>query len=338
MLGFALQLAERGLVPDCALRFGIRRLLADRLNTLTLSASERFIESLKHSPVALVPEKANEQHYTVPPEYFTEVLGPHRKYSCCDWSGARTLDQAELRMLELSAERAKITDGMRILDLGCGWGSFSLFAASRFPNSQIVAISNSSSQREFIESEASRRKLTNLQVITADMNVFEAPGLFDRIVSIEMFEHMRNYSVLFERLSRWLKDDGFFFMHIFTHRTFSYPFEEDGDDNWMGRYFFSGGMMPGATLPQRFHDHLIVQSSWHVSGIEYSKTCEAWLENHDARKSRILEIFHRAYGKTAEQWFHRWRLFYLACSELFHFNEGEEWFVTHYLLSKSSNA
>jgi cyclopropane-fatty-acyl-phospholipid synthase len=334
MLGLALAAAEKGYLPDPLIRFGIRSLLNQRIKSFDKSESARFVNGLSSSPIAIETDVANSQHYEVPSSFFDLALGKNRKYSSCYWDRATTLDDAETEMLELTAKRAEISDEMKVLDLGCGWGSFLLFAAEKFPNSEFTGVSNSSTQKEHILEQAKKRSLSNVKVITADMNDFQPGESFDRIVSIEMFEHMRNYQVLFERLSSWLKENGKFFLHIFTHREFTYPFETEGEDNWMGRYFFSGGMMPAHSLPNQFQRALKIENSWKVSGTHYAKTCEAWLANHDKNEEHILEIFKNTYGMKSAQWFNRWRIFFLSCAELFAFNRGEEWFVSHYLFSK----
>ena len=336
----AADLAESGFIPDSVIRLGIRRLVKDRKTQISSGGSEvravdldRFVAMMNHSQIALVPDLANEQHYEVPADFFTNVLGKHRKYSCCFWSnGAETLDAAEQAALEITCERARIADGMKILDLGCGWGSFALWAAGQYPRSQIVAVSNSASQREFIEHEAAARGLSNLRIITADMNDFQSDERFDRIVTIEMFEHMRNYGALFARISEWLTDDGLFFMHIFCHRDAAYEFIDAGPSDWMSRHFFSGGMMPSEDLPLRFQKHLTVVDNWIWYGTEYQKTAQAWLRNMDARKSEIMPIFESVYGeRDSYRWWMRWRMFFLAVSEMFGYDAGYEWRVGHYL-------
>ena len=334
---------EMGLVPDSVIRAGIRRLLerksveiksgdvefaADTLND--------FVDMMNRSPVALVPELANEQHYEVPSAFFGYCMGSHRKYSCCEWNEqTKTLTDAEALALQTTVERAGIEDGMRVLDMGCGWGSVSLYVAEQFPNSSVVGVSNSNSQREYITSQAAERGLSNLEIITADMNEFEAPGKFDRVVSIEMFEHMRNYGELFSRISNWLNDDGRFFMHIFCHRTTPYEFIDNGPTDWMSRHFFSGGIMPSVDLPLRFPNDLSIEERWSWNGDHYAKTCRAWLDTMDANRNHIMPILRETYGEDqADRWWMRWRMFYMACEELFAYDGGNEWFVSHYLFSR----
>lgn len=331
---------ERGLVPDSVIRAGIRRLCRQRLADIraddiefTAWSLDAFIEQMNRSAIAPVPERANEQHYEVPPEFFEEVLGAHAKYSCCYWgNGARDLDEAEARALEVTCEHAGIENGMDVLDLGCGWGSLSLWIAERYPDCSLTSVSNSRPQGDFIRAEALRRGLNNIEVLTEDMNRFSAPGLYDRIVSVEMFEHMRNYRKLFARLSRWLKPGGRFFMHIFCHRQCAYEFLDQGPGDWMSRHFFSGGIMPSDDLPARFQDDLRLLRRDRWDGRNYERTANAWLHNMDRRKARILPILERTYGaENAERWFQRWRIFFMACAELFAYESGREWFVSHYL-------
>jgi cyclopropane-fatty-acyl-phospholipid synthase len=337
---------EMGLVPDAAIRAGIRRLLAKRLleiqaGDLEASAIElnQFVREMCASDIAPVPELANEQHYELPAEFFTYALGKHRKYSSCYWeSDTQHLDKAEFDALNITCERAGIEDGMEILDLGCGWGSLSLWMAKRYPNSNITSVSNSSGQREYIESQAQQQELNSLQVITCDMNDFAAPGTYDRIVSVEMFEHMRNYQELFGRVNSWLKPGGGFFMHIFCHRHCAYAFEDNGPDDWMSRYFFSGGIMPSADLPLRFQRDLKLSDRWIWDGQHYEKTSNAWLRNMDKHKDMIMPILEQTYGKAdATKWFMRWRMFFMACAELFGYDNGKEWFVGHYLFEKGAS-
>lgn len=342
----AINWAERGLVPDYALRAGIRRLLEKRLQEISATDCETaaeieagFVAAMHEAPIALVPELANEQHYELPADFFRHCLGKHRKYSACYWADdTKTLDEAEALALQLTCEHATLSDGQTILELGCGWGSLTLWMAAHYPNSRITAVSNSNSQREFILAEAAARGLSNIEVITCDMNRFEAPGRYDRIVSVEMFEHMRNYRVLYGKVHDWLLPGGRFFKHIFVHRLTPYAFEVLGDDDWMSQFFFSGGMMPSDDLPLRFQEKLKLLNLWRWDGTHYEKTANAWLTNMDARADEIRPILEQTYGAdAADMWRMRWRIFYMSCAELFGYNNGQEWWVSHYLFERPSN-
>ena len=328
MTSLGINLAERGLVPLPALRIGIRRLLAKRLLEAAQDPNvSAFSAHLKESAIAVLPEKANEQHYEVPADFFELTLGPNLKYSSAYWpEGTASLSEAEEAMLRLTVQRADLADGQEILELGCGWGSLTLHMAQRFPNANITAVSNSAPQRRFIEARAPQ----NVRVITADMNELQLEKRFDRVVSVEMFEHMRNYRDLLHRICGWMKPDARLFVHVFCHRDYAYPFETEGDDNWMGRYFFTGGIMPSFDLFQYFDKDLFIEKDWQVNGTHYERTARAWRENLEEQRGPVMNVLQKTYGSEADRWFHRWRLFFLACEELFGYRGGSEWLVAHY--------
>ena len=343
MITLLIKLAEKGFLPDSLIRLGIKRLCSQRLLQATSFSDAdmekehaAWIDVLKKSPIALVPEKANEQHYEVPPRLFELVLGKNLKYSSGFWpEGVSSLDQSESAMLELTAERAGLFDGQDILELGCGWGSLTLYMAAHFPKSKITAVSNSNDQRQFIEERCRQLKLENITAITADMNDFNAEGLFDRVVSIEMFEHMRNYEKLLGRVNAWLKKEGKLFVHIFSHQKVAYPFEDKDDADWMAREFFSGGQMPSHRLLMSFPEQMKIEKDWRVSGTHYEKTSLAWLQKMDKNKAEVIELFKKTYGEEdASLWFQRWRIFFMSCEVLFGYNHGSEWGVSHYLFEK----
>lgn len=348
MIDLLIDMTERGVIPNSLVRIGIRHFCKDRLRSLQqiethqTSSLNDYVEMLKKSPVAIATDSANEQHYEVPTEFFLLSLGSHLKYSCAYWpENCDSLDMAEKLALDTTMERAEIKDGMSILELGCGWGSLTLSMAKKFPNSIITAISNSSSQREFILAQAQKHQLNNIEVLTEDISQLEKiPGKnnFDRVVSVEMFEHLRNYQTILARIKDWLAPQGKLFVHIFTHHKYPYLFETEGADNWMGKYFFTGGQMPSHSLLRSFQNDLKLEKEWQWDGTHYQKTSEAWLKNLEANKDQVLKLFDEAYGaKDSLRWYNRWKVFYLAVAELFGFKNGTEWGVSHYLFAKESS-
>ena len=332
-------LLNHNLVPDFLIRQKIRKLNEERLSVERGKYSseyvEKFIQDLKSLPIAIETKSANEQHYEVPADFFKLCLGEHLKYSCCYWINANdNLNTAEENMLKLTCERADLIDGLSILELGCGWGAISLWMAKTYPNSKITSVSNSESQKEYIYKECETRGITNLEVITADMNAFQTEKKFDRVVSVEMFEHMKNYDILLNKISNWLKDNGKLFVHIFTHKNFSYHFETEGKNDWMGKYFFTGGIMPSHNLLDHFNNDLKIVKNWIVDGTHYHRTAESWLDNMDQNKDKISDIFKLTYGRNHTKWRVYWRIFFMACSELWKTSNGNEWQVSHYLFKK----
>lgn len=331
-------LLAAGVVPDALIRHQIRRLLRQRLREEAEGGLEavharfrRHLEAWTAGPIAVNTADANDQHYELPPRFFELTLGPRLKYSSALFEpGNSDLGQAEEAMLALTCERAQIADGQTILELGCGWGSLTLWMAEHFPTSRITGVSNSKDQRAFILARARERGLINIEILTADMNEFEAPDIYDRVVSVEMFEHMRNHRELMARVSRWLRPGGRLFVHIFTHRDFTYPFEVRDSTDWMAKHFFTGGIMPADGYLMRFQDHLRLDDHWRVSGTHYQATAEAWLRNQDTHRAEILTLFQRTYGAEGRWRFARWRIFFMACTELWGFHGGSEWFVSHY--------
>ena len=339
MLDIAL---SKGLIPDQLIRSGIQHFLKKRIKEdigYTVADRDRnrknFIDKMKVSPLAVETDLANDQHYCLPASFFELVLGKSLKYSCCHWEKAKTLDEAELEMLDITISRAEIKNGMSILELGCGWGAITLTMAKKYPDSKILAISNSPSQREFILHKAKELGFKNVDVQTHNVAELSLDQKFDRVVSVEMFEHMRNYPALLKNISTWLNPDGKLFVHIFVHREVPYLYETKDDSDWMSKYFFSGGIMPSAHLFYYFTDHMCVENYWAVDGVHYQKTARAWLDNMDARKLEVFNILKNHYGaKDFKKWFHYWRIFFMSCEEIWKYNNGSEWFVGHYLLKK----
>ncbi|ENX58077.1 MULTISPECIES: SAM-dependent methyltransferase [Acinetobacter] len=339
----SLKLVESGLVPDQAIRAAIRALSKKRLiqegRYDPEQGAQRYMDvlnMLKHSQIAIETDKANEQHYELPTAFFEAVLGKRLKYSACFFPHDRTgLDEAEEFALQIYSDRAQLNDGQHILELGCGWGSFTLWMAERYPNAKITAVSNSATQRQHILSKAEKYGLMNIDVITCDVNVLELEqNAFDRVVSVEMFEHVRNYQKLFEKIQAWLKADGLLWCHIFCHRFLHYPFEIKSEYDWMSRYFFTGGLMPASSTFLHFQQHLELSQHWQWSGTHYEKTANAWLENMDRNAEQLKPLFEEVYAQDAAAWWQRWRIFFMACAELFGFEQGQEWIVGHFLFKK----
>jgi cyclopropane-fatty-acyl-phospholipid synthase len=335
----------KGLLPDFIIRFFIRKLLKKRLKTeygngieFVDKKREDLLLDLYNSPIAINTDSANDQHYMLPTSFFTKCLGERLKYSCCFWQAADGLNKAEEEMLKLTVKRAGLKDGDHILELGHGWGAITLYMAEQFPNSQITAVSNSSSQGEYILQKAKDKNINNIEILTADILELEIDEKFDRIISVEMFEHVRNYSLLLSKINNWLKTNGTLFVHMFTHKELMYKYQVEDRTDWMSKYFFTGGIMPSEHILYYFQDHMIVKRHWRISGTHYGKTLNAWLKLMDQNKLNIMEIFKYHYGeKKATKWFNFWRVFFMSCEELFCYKSGNEWFVTHYLLTKKSD-
>ena len=332
-------LAERGWIPDFLLRIAVKFISKARIKKSS-SFSEKLdvISSLRDGPIAESTPFVNKQHYEVPPAFFEKVLGSKLKYSCSLFSdNQKSLNDAETEMLKTYIERANIRSKQEILDLGCGWGSFSLYAAQKFSNCNFTAVSNSDEQINFIKSKIQELGLTNLLALKQDINQLNLNKKFDRIVSIEMFEHMRNYKNLLQRLSNLMTDDGLLFVHIFCHRQSAYFYEIKNQWDWMTKYFFTGGIMPSKDIFEFFDEDLTVADSWEINGNHYSKTSKSWLKNIDKNSKIVKQILNQHYDEK-NIWFNRWRIFFLACEEFFKINDGKEWFVSHYLLEKKNKA
>ena len=334
---------EKDMIPDFLIRAGIRKFLRQRLRDEYQANAElqqehfmKLVDELKNSPIAINTADANEQHYEVPTSFYQYCLGKNLKYSCGYWrDGVVDLDTSEEDMLRLTCERAGLIDGQNVLELGCGWGSLSLFMAARYPESRFTVVSNSRTQKIFIDERAAELKLDNLTVVTADMNEFDTEQTFDRVVSVEMFEHMRNYRLLMKKVASWLNAEGKLFVHIFTHRTLAYKYEVVDETDWMSKYFFSGGIMPSDDLLLYFNEDLSIENHWQLDGTHYARTSEAWLKNMDQHKKEIMPLFAATYGAgNATKWWVYWRIFYMSCAELWNYRNGEEWIVSHYLFNK----
>ena len=335
MTRFLLSLAESGFIPDVLIKIAAKYISNKRLNEQSVDDNkDKIITVLSRGAVAEKTYDANEQHYEVPPEFFNYVLGTNLKYSCSLFDDEDSLDDAEESMLKLYIDRADIKDGHEVLDLGCGWGSFSLYIAERYPDINVTSVSNSSDQIAYIKNEVHKRGLSNIKAFRMDVNNLELNKQFDRIVSIEMFEHLRNYKLILNSLNHALKSDGKLFIHIFCHKKLTYLYEVKNNLDWMTKYFFQGGIMPSKDIFQYFEGELEMINQWDINGNHYSKTCKAWLKNHYKNKKKILDIFDKHYDEP-KIWFNRWRIFFLSCEAFFALNNGNEYFVSHYLLKKS---
>ncbi len=332
-----IEAAERVSLPDLVIRAGIRQLCARtalKLAECNAETDAAFAREMATRAVAEHADDANMQHYEVPAAFFALVLGPNRKYSSCFYKEqATTLREAEEEALRQTVEHADLRDGQSILELGCGWGSLSLWIARQFPDARIVAVSNSHSQRAYIEAQAAERGYSNLRVVTRDMNVFQPEKKFDRIVSVEMFEHMMNWRELMTRVHSWLAPEGHFFMHIFTHRVGTYLFDRSDKEDWIAQHFFTGGVMASHSLIRQYRDILTVEKEWAWSGTHYARTATDWLANFDRRCDAIEQIFKPVYGRDTALWMRRWRWFFLATQGLFGYADGSEWGVSHYRMT-----
>jgi cyclopropane-fatty-acyl-phospholipid synthase len=341
LIASAINVVERAPIPDSILRMGVHLLVGrtrQRLNATPDTTEEAFAREMARYPIAIHTREANAQHYEVPAHFFELTLGPRRKYSCCYYGAPKTtLAQAELHALEETVAHAALADGQKILELGCGWGSLSLYVAQKYPEARITAVSNSTRQREHIEAQARRLGLDNLAVVTEDMNVFATAERFDRIVSVEMFEHMANWRGLLTKVREWMAPDGRLFIHIFTHRDQPYRFDHADTSDWIARHFFTGGIMPSHGLIRTFGDLFEVEEEWRWSGLHYRRTAVDWLANFDANREEIEVVLRETYGADAVLWRKRWRLFFLATEGLFGDKNGEEWGVSHYRLRAPAN-
>ena len=337
------QTLETNIVPDFVIRTGIKSFLATKLKQLDSGSVEAnleqlmaYVRQLRSMPVAIQQKAANEQHYEVPTSFFQKVLGSRLKYSCALWDDdTANLEQAEDKMLDLTCRRAELVNGQEILELGCGWGSLSLYIAQKYPHCKITSISNSITQKQYIDSQIQTRSLKNLQVLTRDMVDFSIDKTFDRVVSVEMFEHLKNYEVVLKRVASWLKPDGKLFLHIFAHRSFAYHYENEDGNDWLTEHFFTGGMMPSDDLFLYFQNDLKIEQHWRVSGTHYQKTAEAWLANMDMNREGVMPILAQTYGEDqCLKWWVYWRVFFMSCAELWGYQNGQEWIVSHYLFKK----
>lgn len=335
-------LLEKNKIPDFMLRQGIRYYNSQHLKRLGSNAENDKVELIQHlqsSPLAIATDQANAQHYEVPAEFYQKVLGPRLKYSCGYWkSDSVTLAQSETDMLEIYCQRAQLHNAQHVLELGCGWGSLTLYMAQKYPHLKITALSNSASQKAFIRQQAQRLGITNIEILTVDINHFQTHQRFDRLVSIEMFEHLRNYTQLFQNIAQWLKPGGLLFCHIFSHKKYAYLFEVEHERDWMAKYFFTGGTMPSHDLLPQMSGPLRLKQDWEINGTHYEKTANAWLQEMDRQKAEIFPLMADIYGNhQALKWWVYWRIFFMACAELFGHNAGQEWQVSHYLFENEAS-
>ena len=341
MTAAAGRFVERTPVPDLVTRLGIGHLVARsrrRLATQPADAETAFASDMRGLPIAVNTDAANAQHYELPAEFFRLVLGPLCKYSSCLYENdVSTLSEAENRALDETCAHAGIADGQEILELGCGWGSLSLWMAERYPSTRITAVSNSRSQREYICSAASARGLANIDVITADMNDYVTMAKYDRVVSVEMFEHMSNWRGLLERIAGVAQPRRSACSSMFS-LTVARPYRFDMNDkeDWIAQHFFTGGIMPSHGLIRRFPDLFEVEAEWRWSGEHYRRTALHWLANFDRNADAIGRIFRDVYGRDCEMWKRRWRVFFLATAGLFGDAGGQTWGVSHYRLSPAA--
>jgi cyclopropane-fatty-acyl-phospholipid synthase len=332
----ALAAGERLNLPNPVIRAAVKLLVSrtrHRLHTGNQFTERDFAREMENVPIAIATREANDQHYDLPPDFFSFILGPQRKYSCCYYSQRDTpLTEAEEHAIAQTAAHAALADGQRILELGCGWGALSLWIARRYPASRIVAVSNSHYQRSFISKCADHEGLRNLTFEVADMNTFNPEGQFDRVISVEMFEHMSNWRELLRRISSWMTPEGALFLHLFNHCRTPYRFDATNPSDWIARHFFTGGIMPSAGLIRHFQDIVQIEEEWRWDGTHYKRTAEDWLANFERNAEPITEVMKRMYGREAQLWRRRWRLFFHATAGLFGDSNGQEWGVSHYRL------
>ena len=328
--------AERVPLPDVIIRAAIHRLCsrtAARLATGNAESDAWFADAMAARAIAEYTDEANARHDEVPAAFFAHVLGPNRKYSSCFYKEpASTLQEAEEEALRQTVEHADLADGQSILELGCGWGSLSLWMARQFPHSLVTAVSNSNSQREYIEGEAAQRGLANLRVITSGHEPVRARSA---VRPCRLRRDVRAHDELAridDPRARWLKPDGRFFLHIFTHRSGAYLFDRADGEDWIAQHFFTGGVMPSHHLIRQYADLFEVEKEWRWSGVHYQRTAQDWLDNFDSHRDEIERVLRKVHGGETALWMRRWRWFLLATAGLFGYADGSEWGVSHYRL------